>query len=54
MVKCLFPYTHVGKTQEFNHKMDVIDVNLEANMGMIVSIHPYYGWQKLNLHGFNT
>jgi hypothetical protein len=34
MVKCLFPYTHVSKTQEFNHKMNVVLANLKANMGM--------------------
>jgi hypothetical protein len=37
-----FPYTHANKTQEFKHKMNVIQVNLEANMGMNVSIHPHY------------
>jgi len=40
MVKCLFPYTHASKTQ----KMNVIQVNLEANMGMNVNICPHYGW----------
>jgi hypothetical protein len=29
MVKCLFLYTHASKTQEFNHKMNVIHVNLK-------------------------
>jgi hypothetical protein len=43
MAKCLFPYTHASKTQEFNNKMNVVGANLEANMGMNVSIHPHYG-----------
>jgi hypothetical protein len=43
MVKCLFSYTHASKTQEFKSKMNVVKVNLEANMGMNVSIHPHYG-----------
>jgi len=34
-----FPYPHASKTQEFNCKMNVVRVNLEANMGMNVSIH---------------
>jgi len=33
MVKCLFPYTHVSKTQEFNHNINVIQVNLKAKWG---------------------
>jgi hypothetical protein len=43
MVKCFFPYTHAIKTQKINHKMNVIQVKLEANMGMNVTIHPHYG-----------
>jgi hypothetical protein len=43
VVKCLFPYTHDPKTQEFNHKMNIVPINLEANMGTNVSIHPHYG-----------
>jgi hypothetical protein len=43
MVKCIFPYTHANKTQEFNLKMNVASINLEANMGMNVSIHLHYG-----------
>jgi hypothetical protein len=44
MVKYFFPYTHVSKTQEFNHKMNVVPTNLETNTGMNVSIHPlHYG-----------
>jgi len=43
MVKCFFPYTHASKTQEFNHKMNVIHVNLKVNMGMNVSTHFHYG-----------
>jgi hypothetical protein len=38
-----FSYTHANKTQKFNHKMNVVLENLEANMGMNVSIHPHYG-----------
>jgi len=38
-----FPYTHAGKTQEFNHKMNVVQIYLEANIRMNVSIHPHYG-----------
>ncbi len=33
MVKCFFSYTHASKTQKINHKMNVVHVNLEANMG---------------------
>ncbi len=43
MVKCIFPYTHANKTQEFNHKMNVVPINLKANMGMNVIIHLHYG-----------
>jgi len=43
MEKCLFPYTHASKTQEFNYKMNVVPINLEANMGMNVNIHLHYG-----------
>jgi hypothetical protein len=42
IVKRLFPYTHASKTQEFNHKINVIPINLKANMGMNVSIHLHY------------
>ncbi len=35
-VKWLFTYTHTNKTQEFNHKMNVIQTNLKVNMGMNV------------------
>jgi hypothetical protein len=38
-----FPYTCASKTQEFNCKMNVVLVNLEANKGMNVRIHPHYG-----------
>jgi hypothetical protein len=41
--KMSFLYTHVNKTQEFNHKINVILINLEANMGMNVSNHLHYG-----------
>jgi hypothetical protein len=41
--KMFFPYTHASKTQEFNHKINVIPINFKANMGMNVSIHPHYG-----------
>jgi hypothetical protein len=30
-VKCVFPYTHANKPQEFNCKMNVVLVNLEKN-----------------------
>jgi hypothetical protein len=33
MVKCIFPYTHASKTQEFNHKINVIIVNVKATWG---------------------
>jgi len=33
MVKCFFFYTQASKNQEFNHKMNV--VNLKANMGFL-------------------
>jgi hypothetical protein len=33
MVKWLFPYTHVNKTQEFKQKKSVMHVNLEAKWG---------------------
>jgi hypothetical protein len=36
-VKCFFFYTHASKTQEFIHKMNVVLINLKANMGMNVS-----------------
>jgi hypothetical protein len=42
MVKCISPYTHASKTQKFNHKMNVVLVNLEANMWMNVNIHFHY------------
>jgi hypothetical protein len=32
-----------SKTQEFNQKMNVVQINLEANMGMNVSIFLHYG-----------
>jgi hypothetical protein len=38
-----FSYTHANKTQEFSRKMNVVLVNVEANLGMNVSIHPHYG-----------
>jgi hypothetical protein len=41
--KMFFPYTHASKTQEFNHKMNVVPIYLETNIGMNVSIHPHYG-----------
>jgi hypothetical protein len=43
MVKCVFHYTHVSKTQKINCKMNVVQINLEANMGVDVSIHPHGG-----------
>jgi hypothetical protein len=43
MVKCFFPYTHASKNKKNNPKMNVVLVNLEANMGMNISIHPHYG-----------
>jgi hypothetical protein len=43
MVKCILLCTHVGKTQEFNYKINVIQVNLEKNMRINISIHPHYG-----------
>jgi hypothetical protein len=43
MVKYFFPYTHASKTQEFNRKMNVVLINLKANMGMNVSIQPHDG-----------
>jgi hypothetical protein len=33
MIKYFFLYTHASKTQEFYHKMNVVLVNLKANMG---------------------
>jgi len=33
MVNGFFFYTHASRTQEFNHKMNVVHVNLEVNMG---------------------
>jgi hypothetical protein len=30
MVKCLFPYTLDPKTQEFNHKINIVPINLET------------------------
>jgi len=42
MAKCFFPYTHASKTQEFNRKMNVVPINLEANLGMNVSIYPHF------------
>jgi hypothetical protein len=38
-----FAYTHVNKTQKFNRKMNVVLINLKANMGINVSIHRHYG-----------
>jgi len=33
--KMFFPLcTHANKTQEFNHKMNVVRINLGVNMGM--------------------
>jgi len=43
MIKCLFPYTHASKTTKFNHKMNIVLINLKANMGMNINIHPRYG-----------
>jgi len=31
MVKCFFPYTHASKTQEFNHKMNVVPIKIHGN-----------------------
>ncbi len=31
MVKCIFPYTHSSKTQEFNRKMNVTYVQGNVN-----------------------
>jgi hypothetical protein len=65
MVKYLFPCIHANKTQKIDYKMNVMQVNLEANMRMKVNIHLHYGWMlffihpiyewkiKLNLHVFN-
>jgi len=39
----VFPYPHASETQEFNHKMNVVLIDLETNMGMNVNIHPHYG-----------
>jgi hypothetical protein len=36
MVKCLFLYAHASKTQEFNCKMNVVPINLKANIRMNV------------------
>jgi hypothetical protein len=33
MVKCLFPYAHASKTQEFNRKMNVVPTNLKQILG---------------------
>jgi hypothetical protein len=33
--------------------MNVVPINLKANMGMNVIIHLHYGWKKLHLHDFN-
>jgi hypothetical protein len=44
---------HTNKTQEFNQEMNVIQINLEINMGMNVTIHLHYGWFFLNLHVYN-
>ncbi len=41
--KCIFPYTHANKPQQFNCKTNVILINFEKNMRMNVSIHPHYG-----------
>jgi hypothetical protein len=41
--KMHFPLTHVGKTQKINYKMNVIQINPKANMGMNASIHLHYG-----------
>jgi hypothetical protein len=43
MVKCISPYTYACKTQEFNHKINVVWVNLKINMGINVSFYPHYG-----------
>jgi hypothetical protein len=40
MVKCLFLYTHVNKTQEFNCKMNVVSIDFKSNIGMNGSIYP--------------
>jgi hypothetical protein len=49
MVKCFFFYTHASKTQEFNHKMNV--VNLKANMGFFFLIYIIIYFQNaLNFH----
>ncbi len=42
--KMIFAYTHANKTQNFDHKMNVIKIKLEENTGMNVNIHPHYGW----------
>jgi len=49
MVKCLFPYTHASKTQKFNCKMNVVPINLKANMGMNVNIHPHDVFHSSNV-----
>jgi hypothetical protein len=33
MVKCLFLYTHVSKTQEFNYKMNFVPINVKQTQG---------------------
>jgi hypothetical protein len=43
MIKCFFPYTYASKTQKFNHKINVVWVNLKINMGINVNIHLHYG-----------
>jgi hypothetical protein len=39
MVKCFFLYTHASKTQKFNCKMNVVLVNLKANMVRLPNTH---------------
>jgi len=48
--KCIFPYTHANKPQQFNCKMNVILINFEKNMRMNVSIRPHYGWMVFFIH----
>jgi hypothetical protein len=43
MVICIFPFAHANKTQEFSHKMNVVQVNLETSIGMNGNIHLHHG-----------
>jgi hypothetical protein len=47
-----FPYTHASKTQEFNHKMNVIHVNLETNMEMNDCFHSFNVWMIFKILSF--